>query len=179
MKHLNYALCLLAVSLSSCDKKNTASSLDAEQLVYALGGQRYTVQIPKDFDTRNDLLGFSLEFDDGTSESLGGIGDISPGDEVLAVCLPEGKHGWLFSIFSDKFRGRIPIALPSQYHSHVVSTFTNPDSNLSIGDSIVEFGSDHRAENGMFPKGESIRIVLTINPRSKKTSEQDASSNGG
>jgi len=171
MKSSIYVLALLAVGLSSCDNKKTSSSLDAEQLAYSLGGQQYFIQIPADFDAQNDLLGLSLEFGDGTRESLGGIGYPNPGDEVRAVCLPNGEHSWLFSVFSDKFRGRIPIALPSQYRSHVVSTFINTTPHLSIGDPMIEFSSDRKAENGIFPQGEKIRIILTIHPKTTQSEQ--------
>ena len=174
MKILLLLSTLAIVCLTGCDDSDVSGQLDNEQLAYALGGQKYLIEIPDSFDKDRELLGFSLEFGDQTRQSLGGIGDLAAGGEVVGICLPEGKHSWLFSVFGEGFQGRLPIGLPAEYQPHVVSVFTNPSSRLSIGDMIVEFQSDKRAANGSFPRGDTMKIMLTVLPKNQPSEQAGA-----
>ena len=96
---------------------------------------------------------------------MAGFTDLTPGQKVTALCLPDGEYRWTFSIFSEGITGKIPISLPEQYRRYVVSTFLVPSHSLSVGDTLLDFTSDERAENGSFPNGEDAKIILSVTPR--------------
>lgn len=173
MKISKITLLSLLVAVAGCDKKPVPTSITADELLLAQGGQVFTVITPNAVDPKA-FAGLALKYADGRISPFSSSNGLRPNQELKIVIFDPTASSLRFAILGDGYTHR---GQSENLPSFGMRASNNGFTHLEVGQTLIRFSPSN--SESLPPADLADGAFELIFHIQKSKSEQDSSSNGG
>lgn len=163
---------ILAV-VAGCDKGPNPTSITADELLRAQGGQVFTVITPESVDPKA-FAGLALRYPDGTISTFGSASGLKAKQELKVVIFDPKASSLRFAVLGDGYTHRGESTNFPEFGMRVTNSSS---SSFEVGQPLIRFstGNSVSAPPAELSDG-AFELIFHIQ---KSESEETVPSNGG